>query len=211
MSWSGKINPMSKKVGFFGGTFDPPHLGHLSLARHATEKMELDHLLWVLTPMSPFKKQTHASLDQRIHMVKLTAEELPGSEYCSIDVDREPPYYTCDTARLIKQTLAPDDKLYFLLGADSLTGLPKWYHAAELVNDYLDGLIVARRPGTALDLTLLNEQMPGIDQKISFVDMPCIDISSREIRKKIKGGKTGKKYMPPPVYQFIEESSLYTS
>jgi nicotinate-nucleotide adenylyltransferase len=201
---------MPKKVGFFGGTFDPPHLGHLSLAIHATEQMELDQLLWVLTPISPFKNQTHASLEQRIQMVKLTTEGQPKSEYCSIDVEREPPYYSCDTARLIKKDLAPDDQLYFLLGADSLTGLPKWYHAAELVHEYLDGLIVARRPGTALDLTQLNEQMPGIDQRISFVDMPCIDISSREIRKKTKNGKPVKNFLPSSVHEFIEKSNLYT-
>lgn len=200
---------MPQKVGFFGGTFDPPHLGHLSLAIHATGQMNLDRLLWVLTPISPFKNQTHANLEQRIQMVKLTIEGQPVSEYCSIDVERDPPYYTCDTACLIKQTLSPDDKLYFLLGADSLTGLPKWYHATKLVHEYLDGLIVARRPGTPLDLTKLNEQMPGIGQKISFVDMPCIDISSRDIRKKSKSGKSTKKYMPPPVYQFINEFNLY--
>jgi nicotinate-nucleotide adenylyltransferase len=201
---------MPQKVGFFGGTFDPPHLGHLSLAAHATEQMELDLLLWVLTPISPFKNQTHASLEQRIQMVKLATEGQPKSEYCSIDVKREPPYYTFDTACQIKQTLATDDKLYFLLGADSLAGLPKWYHAAELVHEYLDGLIVARRLGTALDLTLLNEQMPGIDQKISFVDMPYIDISSREIRKKKKNGKSVKHFLPSSVHDFIKKTNLYT-
>ena len=200
---------MSEKVGFFGGTFDPPHLGHLSLARHATEQMQLDRLLWVLTPISPFKNQTHASLEQRIHMVQLTTEELAGSEYCSIDVEREPPYYTRDTAHLIKQTLAADDKLYFLLGGDSLEGLPKWYHAKELVNELLDGLIVAQRPGTPLDLIQLNKQMPCINQKITFVEMPGIEISSRVLRKKIKGGKSAKKYMPISVYQYIQESNLY--
>lgn len=200
---------MAEKVGFFGGTFDPPHLGHLSLARHATEQMKLDRLLWVLTPISPFKNKTHASLEQRIHMVKLTTDELAGSEYCSIDLEREPPYYTCDTARLIKQTLAAGDKLYFLLGADSLEGLPKWYHAQALVNGLLDGLIVARRPGTPLDLTQLNEQMPGIIKKITFVDMPAIDISSRALRKKIKGGQSTDKYMPSSVFQYIKDSILY--
>ena len=200
---------MSEKVGFFGGTFDPPHLGHLSLARYATEQMELGRLLWVLTPISPFKNQTHASLEQRIHMVKLITDELAGSEYCSIDVEREPPYYTCDTARLIKQSLPAGDALYFLLGADSLEGLPKWYHAETLVNELLDGLIVARRPGTPLDLTQLNERMPGINQKITFVDMPGIDISSRALRKRIKSGKSAKKYMPISVYQYIQESNLY--
>ena len=201
---------MANKIGFFGGTFDPPHLGHTSLARHATEQMELDGLLWVLTPISPFKSQTHASLEQRIQMVKLATEGLLHSEYCSIDVSREPPYYTCDTARLIKQTLSPDDRLYFLLGADSLAGLPKWHQADTLVNELLDGLIVARRPGTPIDLSQLDERMTGIGQKILFVDMPCIEISSRDIRKKIKGGKSGKRYLAKPVYQFIKEYSLYT-
>ena len=171
--------------------------------------MELDRLLWVLTPISPFKNQTHASLEQRIHMVKLTTDELVASEYCSIDVERKPPYYTCDTARLIKQTLAAGDTLYFLLGADSLEGLPKWHHAESLVNEFLDGLIVARRPGTPLDLTQLNEQMPGIGKKISFVDMPAIDISSRALRKKIKSGNSAQKFMPLSVVQYIQESNLY--
>jgi nicotinate-nucleotide adenylyltransferase len=201
---------MSQKMGFFGGTFDPPHLGHLFLAIHAAEQMQLDRLLWVLTPISPFKNQTHASLDQRIQMVKLAIEGQPESEYCSIDVERDPPYYTCDTARLIKQSLAPDDKLFFLLGADSLTGLPNWYHAAELVHEYLDGLIVARRPGTPLDFTKLDEQLPDIGQKISFVDMPCIDISSRDIRKNTKNGKSVRKFLPLSVYEFIKKSDLYT-
>lgn len=115
---------MGNKVGFFGGTFDPPHCGHALLAKYAYEQCGLDELLWVLTPLSPFKQTVNSTLDQRIKMVELMLACQPFSRLSRVEIEREPPYYTIKTAKLLRNQLEEDDELYFILGGDSLRYFP---------------------------------------------------------------------------------------
>ena len=200
---------MGRRIGFLGGTFDPPHCGHALLAQYAYEQANLDELWWVLTPRSPFKREVYSTLEQRIHMVELIVASQQFSYFSSVDLDREPPYYTLDTAKLLRQSLSEDDQLFFIMGGDSLRNLPKWYGAVELVHQVLDGLIVARRPGDELDLSRTEKALPGITNKTILVDMKKLDIASREIRDKIQRGLSVEGELTPEVVSYIQSNHIY--
>ena len=200
---------MGKRVGFFGGTFDPPHCGHALLAKYAYEQGNLDQLFWVLTPLSPFKETTYTTLEQRIHMVEIMVSCQKYSSLSRVEIDRTPPYYTLDTARLLRSQLNREDELYFILGGDSLRYFPKWYGASELIFEVLDGLIVARRPGDDLDLNRTERALPGISEKLTFVNMKRLDVASSEIRTKIQQGLSVEGELIPEVVAYIQSNHLY--
>lgn len=197
------------KIGFFGGTFDPPHLGHLALARKALEQMELDQVLWVLTPLSPIKRKTFATLEQRIKMVELIVSAENYFKLSRVDTDRNPPYYSVDTAKLIRQQYQEPIELYFILGADSLKYLPKWYHHKELIFDRLDGIIVADRPGVTIDMNDLDSDVPGIQKRLNRINMPKINISSANIREAIAQGRDMSSMVTESVYELIQKEAIY--
>lgn len=200
---------MARRIGFFGGTFDPPHIGHLALAQTAYEQASLDEVLWVLTPQSPLKTTVFSTLEQRCKMVALTIQQTPHFVFSQVDVDREPPYYTVDTARLIRESFSENINLFFIMGGDSLKNLVKWYQAKELIFARLDGLIVARRPGDELDLDDLEKALPGIGEKIQLINMPALAISSFNIRTKIAQHREINTDVTEAVNVYIHEQGLY--
>jgi nicotinate-nucleotide adenylyltransferase len=200
---------MKKRIGFFGGTFDPPHCGHALLAEYAYEQGNLDALLWVLTPLSPFKETTYATLDQRIAMIEMMLTYQKFSRLSRAEIDRNPPYYTLDTAKLLRSQLGAEDELYFVLGGDAMRYFPKWHGAYELIDRVLDGLIVARRPGDGLDLSRTEKAMPGISNKMTVVTMKRLPIASSEIRTKIQRGLSVEGEVVPEVFSYIQKNHLY--
>lgn len=197
------------KIGYFGGTFDPPHLGHLALARKALEQMALDQVLWVLTPLSPLKNKTYATLEQRVKMIELMVSSDNCFKLSRADLDRTPPYYSVKTAQLIREQFREPIELYFILGADSLKYLPKWYHYKEFVFDMLDGLIVANRPGVTINMRDLNRDVPGIEDRLNRIDMPKIDISSANIRQAIGEGRDISSMVTSLVNKYIQDQVIY--
>lgn len=197
------------RIGFFGGTFDPPHNGHLELAKTALDGMKLDEVLWVITPQSPLKTVTYSTLEQRIAMVSMIISGLSGMVLCDVDMKREAPYYTVDTARLIRQRYQSEVQLYFILGGDSLGNLVKWHQAQELIFKRLNGLIVARRPGDALDMDSLETAMPGISSATTFLNMRQMDVSSWKIRRKVSQGDSIEGDVPISIADFITSEKLY--
>jgi nicotinate-nucleotide adenylyltransferase len=200
---------LGMRIGIFGGTFDPPHLGHLILAAEATSQMKLDRLLWVLTPDPPHKRdQQLTPIDIRFELVQLSLMDDPTFEMCRIDLDRPGPHYTLDTVKLI-QSEYPDAELYYLIGGDSLHDYPNWHKASELLGE-LKGLGVMRRPGDQINMSLLEIQIPGITQKIHFIEAPLLEIASHQIRRRIHQGRPFRYYILPVVYQRILEKKYYS-
>ena len=199
------------KIGYFGGTFDPPHNGHLTLARAALEQKNLDQVLWVLTPLSPLKKTTFSTLDQRIAMVESIVSKEKRFAFSRVDIDREGPCYSVDTARLIRAEFKEEIDLFFILGADSLFNLHKWYQNEELVFQALDGLIAARRPGVEIDIDQLELNLPGIRHRVDFLDMPLLNCASVQIREKLFQGIDIQDDVPKSVYQLIQQEKMYQS
>ena len=197
-----------EQIGLFGGTFDPPHLGHLILASEAYSQLELDRLLWILTPEPPHKQdQSITSIAHRLEMVKLAIEGNPIFELSRIELDRPGPHYTLDTIELIAKQY-PNSDITPIIGGDSLRDLPKWKRPKELLQA-CHWVGVMHRPGEQEDLKALENDLPGISSKVHYVDATLLEIASREIRNRIANGKQFRYYLPPAVYEYIRKHHLY--
>jgi len=198
------------RIGIFGGTFDPPHLGHLILAEEAYDQLVLDRVLWVLTPDPPHKQdQAITTLDTRLVMVQAAIADNPGFELSRIELDRPGPHYALDTVRILKKQ-NPDAELVYLIGGDSLHDLPAW-HLPQCLIEACSALGVMRRPGDQIDLSALDSQIPGLVQKVKWIDAPLLEISSSQIRQRITGGRPYRYFLHPAVYQVIVSLHLYES
>ncbi|MBM4428575.1 MAG: nicotinate (nicotinamide) nucleotide adenylyltransferase [Chloroflexi bacterium] len=196
------------KIGIFGGTFDPPHIGHLILAGEALAQFQLDHLLWVLTPDPPHKLENPISpLAHRLPMLQAMIQHNPAFELSRIEIDRPGPHYTIDTVRSIADQY-PAAELYLLIGGDSLRDLPTWRFNADLVA-VVSKIGVMRRPGDFNDLAAIEAQIPGVTAKIQFIDALLQPVSSSELRRRISAGKMYRYYVSSGVYEYINTHHLY--
>ena len=199
---------MPTRIGLFGGTFDPPHLGHLILASEAQSQLELDRLLWVLTPEPPHKlDQTITPAEHRLAMVGLAIADNTAFELSRLELDRPGPHFTVDTIKLVAQQ-NPQAEIVPIIGGDSLNDMPTWHEPQEIV--YACHWIgVMRRPHEEPQLDELERELPGISSKVHYVDAPLLEIASREIRSRIAEGKSVRYYLPSRVYEYIKEHHLY--
>lgn len=196
------------KIGFFGGTFDPPHIGHLILAGEAVEQFGLDRLLWVLNPDPPHKQEQQITpIEHRLEMLQRTISGNPLFELSRLELDNPGPHYTINTIRLL-QKLEPEAELFLLIGGDSFRDLPFWRTPAELAAS-VSKIGVMRRPGDTFDLHSIENQVTGLAGKVTFIDALLLNLSSREIRRRIQDGSSYRYYVHPAVYDFIEEQRLY--
>ena len=199
---------MTERLGIFGGTFDPPHLGHLILASEARAQLQLTRLLWVLTSIPPHKlDQPISPVEDRLRMLELAIAEEPAFEVSNVDMTRPGPHYTVDTMKLIAQA-NPGATQVLLLGGDSLHDLRTWHHPVDLVAA-CDEIGVMRRPDVSIDLSSLEKDLPGIVAKVRFVDAPLLEIASHEIRKRAAEGQPFRYYVPSGVYEYIMLKQLY--
>ena len=206
------------RIGLFGGTFDPPHLGHLILASEAHFQLNLTRLLWVLTPTPPHKlDQAITPLVHRLAMVELAIAGNPAFELSRLELERPGPHYTLDTVRQILDQ-DPSTDVILVIGSDSLSDLPGWHQASDLVSACHEIGVIrrpepaeGRRPGDSADLSELERALPGISAKVRFVDAPLLEIASSEIRSRAAHAEPFRYYVPPPVYKYILKNRLYKS
>ncbi len=197
-----------KRIGIFGGTFDPPHIGHLILAAEARDQLNLDCTIWVLTPDPPHKQgKDIAPLEHRLAMVELAITGDSGFKLSSVDIDRPGPYYAVDTVALLREVY-PDFELVYLMGGDSLMDLPQWYQPEKLLS-IVDAIGVMRRPGDKIDLTELIDALPMLLEKLQFVTAPLLEISARQIRQRIHEDHAFRYYVLPTVYEYIKKNGVY--
>ena len=199
---------MIARIGLFGGTFDPPHLGHLILASEAQTQLELTRLLWILTPDPPHKQdQIITPTEHRLAMVKLAIQDNPSFELSRVELDRPGPHYTLDTIHIVAEQ-NPDAEIVPIIGGDSLRDLPTWHEPKELL--YACHWVgVMRRPSDEANLEALERELPGIRSKVHYVDAPLLEIASRDIRSRIAHGESVRYYVPKAVCEYIEEHHLY--
>ena len=196
------------KIGFFGGTFDPPHIGHLILASEAAHQFGLTRLLWVLNPDPPHnQEQDITPLPHRLEMVQRTIADNPLFELSRIEIERPGPHYTINTIRHLQQQ-EPGAEIFLLIGGDSLRDLPKWRTPAELVAA-VSRISVMRRPGDSFDMPDLEARVPGLTDKVTFIDALLLNLSSSEIRRRIKTGNVFRYYLHPAVFEYISSNGLY--
>jgi nicotinate-nucleotide adenylyltransferase len=199
---------MPRRTGIFGGTFDPPHIAHLILAEEALAALQLERLLWVLTPVPPHKPEQHITpVEHRLDMLRAAIGDHPRFELCRVDIDRPPPHYAADSMELIRER-HPDDLLVYLMGGDSLRDLYTWYAPGRFVSA-CDAIAVVRRPDVEVVTDTVAAQLPGIEPKLRFVDAPLLEISASKIRARVSEGRPFRYYLLPAVYEIIQERRLY--
>lgn len=197
------------RIGVFGGTFDPPHFGHLRLARAAYEQLGLDKVLWVLTANPPHKRgQRLSPIEDRLAMVQAALKGQAAFELSRVDIDRPGPHWAADTVRLLAQQ-HPGAQLIYLMGSDSLNDLPTWGRPMDFLAHCSLGVL--RRPGDAVDLAALEAVLPGITAKVAFVDAPSVNIASHAIRRRVRSGEALTRLVPKAVEHVIRERGLYRS
>ena len=197
-----------KRIGVFGGTFDPPHIGHMILAAEARSQLKLEKVLWVLTSVPPHKRnQTISDTAQRLELVQAAIQDEPAFSFSTVDIDRKGPHYAVDSLRLLRAQ-HPDAGLIYLIGEDSLYDMPSWYQPQTLVNE-VAGIGVMRRPGKLVDMAALETALPGISRKVGFVEAPLLEISSSQVRQRIHQGEAFQYYLLPAVYGLIETRQYY--
>ncbi len=174
------------RLGVFGGSFDPPHLGHLALGQAALEGLRLARVLWMLTPAPPHKQGwniTPLAIRERMLLPMVARNER--FELSRVEMERPGPHYMVDTLGELRRRL-PSDELILLLGGDSLRDLPLWGRPQQLIE--LCRLGVMRRPGAEPDLSQLELVLPGIGARTEFFEAPRMDMSSSDIRRRVGGG-----------------------
>lgn len=198
-----------KKIGIMGGTFNPIHYGHLFLAEHAFDQLALDKILFMPSKNPPHKEKPQEVLEeQRVDMVKLAIRNNPHFELSTFELKRKGMTYTADTLTLLTKE-NPDTEYYFILGADSLFMLCEWKEPQVI---FKHCTIVAASRDHALEediqkqvIFLQNE----FQAKIQILKMPTIELSSRDIRKRIREGKSIRYYIPDTVLEYMEQHKLY--
>lgn len=196
------------RIGIFGGTFDPPHVGHLILAEECRTQLTLDLLLWVVTDNPPHKRYVNISpIEDR---VKLVLKAIAGNEAFAlsrVDIDRPSPHFAIDTVNILKQEY-PGAQFFYLMGGDSLHDLPTWNRPQDFIKA-CDGIGVMRRHADQVDLASLEEVLPGISKKVMIVDAPILEISSKQIRQRIADNQGFRYYLRDAVYKAVLEMGLY--
>lgn len=202
------MSSTKRRIGIFGGTFDPPHMGHLILAAEARDQLGLDCVLWVVTPDPPHKwDRSVSSLAVRLELVQAALGSDSSFQISRVEIDRPGPHYSADTVQILAGQY-PDAELYYLMGGDSLHDLPTWVRPQEFVNS-LTGIGVMRRPQDFVDLPWLERQLPGIASRIHFVDAPLLEISSTSIRERAALQRHFRYFLPSAVYTLITERGWY--
>lgn len=197
-----------KKVGVFGGTFDPPHVGHLILAEECRTQLSLDLLLWVVTDNPPHKRYAKVSpIEDRVNLVQIAINGNPAFVISRVDIDRPGPHYAIDTVNILKQEYSGAE-IYYLMGGDSLHDLPTWNRPQDFI-ETCDGIGVMRRHADQVDLESLEKVLPGISNKVKIVEAPILEISSKQIRQRISEGVGYRYYLRDAVYQAISEMGIY--
>jgi nicotinate-nucleotide adenylyltransferase len=198
------------RLGLLGGTFDPPHYGHLLAAQEVAWRLDLEAVLFLPARQNPLKQGAPSSeAEDRCAMVVLAIAGNPLFKLSRLDIDRPPPSYTVD---LLQSLQTPDQRteLFFLVGADILPELPKWRAPDEVLR--LARLIVVNRPGSpAPNLDELELALPGARERADIVRIPGVDISARELRARVQMDQPIHYLTPPAVEQYIQARRLYRS
>jgi nicotinate-nucleotide adenylyltransferase len=202
---------MLRRIGLYGGSFDPIHLGHLIIAQAVAEAAQLDRVIFLPSAQPPHKGgRPLADSLHRAAMVKLAIANNAWFEFSDVDLRAEPSY-TIDTVKHFRNLSGPSAALHWIIGADSLAELPSWRRVAELVD--LCEITTAARPGwetidwRAFEDALRPDQIDKL--KRGVVRTPAIDISATEIRSRAQSRRPIRYLVPESVRDYIDQKALY--
>ncbi len=197
------------RIGVIGGTFDPLHNGHLAIAEEAMKRLALAEVFFV--PASrPWLKadQPVTAVEHRVAMVRRAIAASPQYRLSTVEAARPGPSYAVDTIAELQLQYGTGADLYFILGWDSLSELPRWHRPSRLIA--MCYLVAVPRPGqVAPDLDSLETRVPGISQRLILLDGPTVDVSATGIRQRVALGQPVDHLVPGPVEQYIRQHRLY--
>ena len=201
------------RVGVLGGTFDPPHLGHLILAQEALQALGLSRVLFVPAG-EPWRKAGRelSPRDHRLAMVRLAVEGNPGLAVSTTEVDRPGPSYTAETLAELREQFDSETELFFIMGADSLADFPRWHQPLRILE--LARLAVAERAplgDEGFDEGIPAEPAETQRQRVVWLPMPLIAISASAVRERVRQGLSIRYWVPEAVEEYIRSHCLYAS
>ena len=196
-------------IGVLGGTFDPVHKVHLLLAEEARARLNLARVIFIPAGQPQLKPNQNISLaEHRLQMVRLAIGSEPDFKLSMVEVERAGPSYAVDTIAQLREEFGKVEKIFFIMGWDSLTQLPEWHEPSRLIE--MCYLVAAPRPGYAPpDLKALEVSVPGISRRVVLMDKPKLDVSASEIRERVGRGLSIRHLVPEPVDQYIRQHKLY--
>jgi nicotinate-nucleotide adenylyltransferase len=197
------------RVGLLGGTFNPPHIGHLVIATQALAALRLDRVLFV-----PVNEPPHKAIDGDPgveHRVAMCEAAVAGDERLDVsraEADLPGPSFTVDTLNRLHEA-RPEDQLTFIVGGDMAASLPEWREPRAILE--LCSIGAAARDGVGREQVIerLDRDLPGAADRISFFDMPRIDVSSTLVRRHVAAGRPVRYLVPDGVAAYIEREGLY--
>ena len=196
------------RIGLFGGTFDPVHLGHLILAEQCREALRLDQVRFVVAGSPPHKPGDRTDVKHRLEMVRLAIAGHSAFVLSEVETNRPGPHYSVETLQAIRQE-QPDDDLFFLIGADSLADLPNWREPATIAR--LATIVVVNRPGLDLPAPQALPDFGPETHALLSVAIPPIGIASSDLRARLKQGSSVRYMVPRGVEAYLTEHALYSA
>jgi nicotinate-nucleotide adenylyltransferase len=197
------------RIGLLGGTFNPPHLGHMLCAQWALEGLGLDRVLLLPVNTPPHKEiREEPGANHRVELCRRAVAGVEGLEVSTLEVERPGPSFTIDTLRALHERADPGDELTFIVGADQACGLPGWRDPEGILE--LAELGVADRAGMReADVIERLAGLPGAAERVRFFPMPRVDVSSSLIRSRAAEGRSVRWLVPDAVASYIAEHGLY--
>lgn len=186
------------RIGIIGGTFNPPHFGHLILAEEAVRQLKLDRVIFIPSFVPPHKKVRQNNPQSRYRMVVLSCKGNPAFEASRIEIDRGSVSYSVDTLSLLKKKYGDKADFFFIIGSDWLKSLAKWKNIKEILR--LARFAIAVRQGFRLR---------NLRKEMVVINMPLIGISSTDIRRRVKNSASIRYLVPEAVGKLIKKNRLY--
>jgi nicotinate-nucleotide adenylyltransferase len=198
------------RQGLLGGTFDPIHNGHLEIAEVVRARLKLDEVVFMPAGSPRFKENNPTPAAHRTEMVRRAISGRPYFRLSTLEIERVGPTYTVDTITELGAQLTSRDRIYFILGWDSLIEFPRWREPNRIIEHCF--LVAVPRSGVPRpDLDVLEILVPGMAERVIVLDTPVVDISASSVRRQVGQGEPIDQLVPGAVADYIKEQGLYLS
>lgn len=196
-----------RRLGIYGGAFDPIHFGHLAIVEEARWFCRLDRVLMIPAAAQPLKESHLAAAHHRLEMVRLACAGNDALIPSSLELDRPPPSYTVDTLRICRERYGPEVELFLIIGADAAADLPRWREPDQIAR--LARIVVVERPGYTFDHESLVTAAPAVRDRMIVLAGPQLAISSTDLRQRLATGRPVRYQLPDAVLAYVNHHQLY--
>ena len=192
------------RIGIFGGSFDPIHIGHAIIAQHIISCGAVDRLWFMVSPVNPLKvdKERNVADTDRLRMVEMVSRPMEGVETSAFEFTMPKPSYTIDTLNAL-QAKFPDDEFYLVIGGDNWEVFGKWRNSEEILAKYH----ILVYPRLSHEVVIPED----LRDRVQLVNAPIIELSSTQIRERLRRGDSVRYYVPDEVFNYINRNHLYNS